>query len=80
MIGLGLEEKDTCMFLCEQRQGGTFEWVCRQVYIWGMRVYGKGRMFKDFMVDGLFLVRSFGDSSDGSFRGWVKDLRSMGKI
>lgn len=38
---------------------------------------GKGRKLKDFMGDGLFFVRSSADSSDGSVRGWVKDLRRM---
>lgn len=48
--------------------------------MWDMVVCGKDRKFKDFMADGLFLVRSSADSSDGSFRGWVKDLRRVGEI
>lgn len=48
--------------------------------MWDMVVCGKDRKFKDFMADGLFLVRSSSDSSDGSFRGWVKDLRRVGEI
>lgn len=47
---------------------------------WGAGVCGKGRKLKDFMGDGLFLVRSSTDSSDGSFRGWGKDLRRMAEI
>lgn len=43
---------------------------------WGAGVSGKGRKLKDFMGDGLFLVRSSADS----FRGWVKDLRRMAEI
>lgn len=41
---------------------------------------GKGREFKDTMVDGLFLGRSSADNSDGSFRGWVKDLKESGRV
>lgn len=48
--------------------------------MWDMGVCGKDRKFKDFVADGLFLVRSSADSSDGSFRGWVKDLRRVGEI
>ena len=48
--------------------------------MWGLGVSGKGRKFKDFMIDVLFLVRSSAESSDGSFGGWVKDLRRVGEI
>lgn len=68
------------MFLCEQRQGGRFGRVCREVCMWGLGVCGKCRKFKDFMIDALFPMWSSADWPGGSFRGRVKDLRRVGEI